>query len=107
VNGNFLLYDIANVDSDLNVGQYRAVIGVDPLTKQVTGWEFDSTGAVGKYIVADKGQEIVGEATSPSAGLLKYKGRMTKTADGMEYRATGELPAGKTTSYYGIWKQRK
>jgi hypothetical protein len=107
MNGNFLRYDITAVDSDMNVGQYRAVIGVDPLTKQVTGWEFDSTGAVGKYIVTDKGQEIVGEATSSTAGLLKYKGRMTKTADGMEYRATGELPAGKTTSYYGIWKKRK
>ena len=107
MNGNFLMYDVSTVDNDLNIGQYRAVIGVDPLTKQVTGWEFESTGTVGKYIVTDTGQEIVGEATSSKAGLLKYKGRMAKTADGMEYHAAGELPADQKTSYEGSWRRRK
>lgn len=107
MNGNFLLYDVSTVDNDLKLGQYRALIGVDPLTNKVTGWEFESTGTVGKYIVTDTGQEIVGEATSPDAGLLKFKGRMTKTPDGIDYQATGELPNDQQTSYHGISKRRK
>ena len=106
LNGNFLLDDVSTVDSDLVFTRYRAVIGVDPTTSKTTGWEFESTGAVGKYIVSDNGQEIVGKATSPEAGLLDYKGRMSKTADGFEYQAAGSLPDDKKTSYHGIWTKR-
>ena len=74
--------------------------------EEITGWEFDSTGCVGKYTVTDKGQDIKGEALSPEAGLLKYKGRHTDTEDGFEYRATGELPDGKKTDYHGIWTKK-
>ena len=68
LNGKFLLYDIVSVEPDLTVGRYRAVIGVDPSTNKTTGWEFDSLGTVGKYVVSDKGQDIVGTALSPKAG---------------------------------------
>ena len=30
---------------------------------------------------------------------------MTQTENGIDYRATGELPKGKETSYYGVWKK--
>jgi len=105
LNGKFLLYDIVSVEPDLTVGRYRAVIGVDPSTNKTTGWEFDALGTVGKYTVSDKGQDIVGMALSPKAGNLEYKGRMTRTDTGMEYRATGKLPEGKETSIHGIWKK--
>jgi hypothetical protein len=106
LDGKILLYDIASVDSDLQVSRYRAVVGVDPATGKTTGWEFESTGTVGKYTGSDKGQDIVGKATSPEAGVLEYKGRMTKTADGYEYSATGNLPHDKKTNYHGVWRKR-
>jgi len=106
LDGKFLLYDLAFVESDLTVGRYRAIIGVDPSTNKTTGWEFDSTGTVGKYTVSDKGQDIVGKAISPAAGVLGFKGRLTQTANGSQYRATGKLSDGKETSYHGIWKKR-
>ena len=105
LNGRFLLCDIVSVQPDLTVGRYRAVIGVDPSTNKTTGWEFESVGTVGKYIVSDKGQDIVGSALSPKAGKLEYKGRMTRTDNGFGYQATGKLPDGKETSYHGIWKK--
>jgi hypothetical protein len=107
LDGKFLLYDNAVVDGDLGVSRYRAIVGIDPATGKTTGWEFDSTGTVGKYNVADKGQNIEGRATSPDAGLLEFKGRLTKNADGLEYEATGSLADGKKTSYQGVWKSRR
>ncbi len=104
--GKFLLYDLAFVESDLAAGRYRAIVGVDPSTNVPTGWEFDSAGTVGKYTVSDKGQDITGKAISPIAGVLDFKGRMAQTETGFEYRATGKLPTGKETSYYGVWKKR-
>lgn len=106
LDGQFLLYDNATVDDDLGVTRYRAVVGVDPATDEITGWEFDSTASVGKYTVTDSGQDIKGQALSPDVGLLKYKGRHTDTVDGFEYRAKGELPGGKKIDYHGIWKKK-
>jgi hypothetical protein len=106
LDGKFLLYDNAAVDGDLEVSRYRAIVGIDPATGKTTGWEFDSTGTVGKYNVSSLGRDIAGKATSPDAGLLEFKGRMTKNADGLEYEATGSLPDGKKTSYQGVWKKR-
>ena len=68
LNGKFLLSDLVFVEPNLTVGRYRAIIGVDPSTNKTTGWEFDALGTVGKYIVSDKGQDIVGTALSPKAG---------------------------------------
>lgn len=106
LDGNFLLDDVASIDSDLKFSRYRAVVGVDPATGKTTGWEFESTGTVGKYTVSDKGQEFAGKATSPDAGLLEFRGRLTRNADGFEYEATGNLPDGKKTSYQSVWKKR-
>ena len=104
--GHFLQYDIASVDGDLRFTRYRAIIGVDPTTGKPTGWEFDDTGTVGKYTVSDKGQHIAGRAMSPDAGLLEYSGTMSQSRDGFEYKATGSLPGGKKTSYFGSWTKR-
>jgi hypothetical protein len=84
-------YDIASVDSDLKLTRYRAVMGIDPATGKTTGWEFESTGTVGKYTVSNKGQDVVGKATSPEAGLLEFRGKMKKVASGLEYEASGDL----------------
>ena len=105
--GQFLLYDTARVDSDLETDSYRAVIGVDPATGKTTGWEFSSTGTVGKYAVSNKGQDIVGKAMSPDAGLLEYKGKLTQNADGYGYAASGDLPGANKTTYSGVWKKLK
>ena len=105
--GKFLLEDTSTVDSDMVFGRYRAITGVDPATTKTTGWEFDSTGTVGRYTVSDKGQDIVGTATSSKAGRLDFKGRMTKTADGLEYRATGNLPEDKKVNYQMTYRKRK
>jgi hypothetical protein len=107
LDGKFLLYDIASVDDDLVVSRYRAVIGMDPATNKTTGWEFESTGTVGKYTVSDKGQDIVGKAMSPDAGVLEYKGRLTQTATGLEYQATGKLPEEKEVGYFGVWRKKE
>ena len=75
------MYDNATVDSDLVVGRYRAIIGLDRDTGKITGWEFDSTASVGKYTVTEKGQKIEGKAVSPDAGILRYSGTMKPTED--------------------------
>ncbi len=107
LDGNFLQYDIASVDSDLKSTRYRAVMGIDPATGRTTGWEFESTGTVGKYTISNEGQDIAGKAMSPEAGLLEFKGKMTKNADGLQYEASGDLPDGNKTTYSGVWKKLK
>ena len=106
LDGRFLQLDQASVDSDQEFHRYRAVLGIDPATGKTTGWEFDSSGAVGKFTVSEKGQNVLGQAASPEAGHLEFKGRMTKTPDGIEYRATGDLPGGKKTNYHSVLKKR-
>ena len=107
LNGKFLQFDSASLDSDLDLMRYRALIGVDPATGKLTGWEFNSAGTVGKYTVSNEGQDIVGKALSPDAGLLEYKGKMTKTEDGLKYEASGDLDGESKTIYGGILKRLK
>jgi len=103
LDGRFLLYDNTTVDTHLAVGRYRAVIGLDPATGKVTGWEFDSRGGVGKYTVSNKGQDIEGKSVSPDAGVFKYTGTITPTENGLDYQAKGELATGEIRPYHWVW----
>ena len=47
LDGHFLLFDTVGVDSELVVSRYRAILGLDPATRKITGWEFDDSGFVG------------------------------------------------------------
>lgn len=107
LDGKFVQYDIASVDSDLKLTRYRAIMGIDPATGKTTGWEFESTGTVGKYTVSNEGQDIVGKALSPEAGLLEFKGKMKKVASGLEYEASGELDGESKTIYGSVLKRLK
>ena len=107
LDNHFLSFESASLDTDLELTRYRAVIGIDPATGKVTGWEFTSGGTVGRYTVSNKGQDIAGKAQSPDAGLLKYKGKMTKTADGLKYEASGDLDGESKTIYGGVLKRLK
>lgn len=101
--GKLLVSDGVSVRDDLKVASYRAIIGVDPVTNKVTGWEFDGAGTVGKYVVSKQGQDVQGKAVSPDAGVLEYQGRMKQMPDGIDYLATGKLPDGKTVNYHWVW----
>ena len=85
LDGRCLLYQTATVDEELVPSSYRAIIGVEPGSGKVIGWEFDAAGSIGKYLVTDKGQGIDGRGFIPDVGEFDYKGRISKTDDGLIY----------------------
>lgn len=107
LNERFLQYDAVSVDAELEVSLYRAVLGIDPTTGKTTGWEFESSGTVGKYVMTDKGHLLKGQATSPNMGKLEYEGKITDTEDGFSYSATGDDVEENKTIFSGVWKRRQ
>ncbi|MHC4405002.1 MAG: hypothetical protein ACYTG0_35595 [Planctomycetota bacterium] len=107
LDGKFLLYESASVDADLETSRYRAVVGVDPSTNQVTGWEFESIGFVGKYVVSDKGHDVKGSGSYSDGMVIKFAGRLEEPGENaFEYRATAKSSAGTEVRYHGKWKKK-
>jgi hypothetical protein len=106
LDGKYLLYQTASVDEELVPTSYRAIIGVDPETGKATGREFNAVGSIGQYVVTDKGQDIDGLGFIPNVGEFDYKGRITKSDDGLIYRSRGKHSDGKEVLYSFQWVRK-
>lgn len=99
--GKFLRLTESLVLENHHTANYMFILGTDTKTGQTTGWEFDSDGAVGKFVVAPDGKSLKGKVQLTARDAMEYQGTLSVDSTGaLVYQATGKIGDAAAKPYH-------
>lgn len=90
LDGKFFLYNAAFVQEDQSVWMHLFIVGIDPQTKEATGWEFGDDGSAGTFTLTDGGKTVTGKSIQPGGGVFEFSGTAEIEQGAWVYSAVGQ-----------------